>query len=88
MTVQVLNDSGVQNGDVTLAFSCIDPPITASAEVDGASATFYYSDGKLYNRVTDADADGHWHYTTSNGADAVMVSTTEEPFTGSSITWR
>ncbi len=80
ITVQVLNDGSVQNGDVTLAFTCIDPPtMEASVVVDGANATFTIAT-ENFTIGQDADADGHWHYSL-NGGDAVMVYTTDETLT-------
>ena len=69
ITVQVLNDGSEQNGDVTLAFTCIDAPtITASVVVDGADATFTVE--------TTNNEDGDWSYSL-NGGDTVIVYTTE-----------
>ena len=76
ITVQVLNDSSLQNGDVTLAFTCIDPPtMEASVVVDGADATFTIATENFVIGDS-ADADGHWHYEL-NGSDYVMAYTTE-----------
>ena len=73
ISVNVTNDGSVQNGDVTLAFACVDVAAVAmevSVSVTGADATISISTDNF--TIGSGDGDGHWHYSLNSG-DTVMV---------------